>query len=171
MIPRLSGHFSIFGLVWFGFLYAQVSSGNCATTELWKICNFDPEAFSAFQGYALRKFEGVQHAESVKTRVPIKITARSCLQANVRCQRPQDTARTQPWYHICLAYRGLGFDYSLTLWWTIILMCSYSFVTMTQQMILFIILMWKWLVADSLSEVRIFLAVPIIIIVLRFIKD
>ena len=39
--PRFSGHFSI---TWFGFLYVQVSSGNCETMESRKICNFDPEA-------------------------------------------------------------------------------------------------------------------------------
>ena len=40
MIPRLSGHF----LVLFGFLCAQVSSGNCEAIEWWKICNFLPKA-------------------------------------------------------------------------------------------------------------------------------
>ena len=35
--PRLSGHFSKFGLVFFG---AQVSSGSCETTESCKIANF-----------------------------------------------------------------------------------------------------------------------------------
>ena len=38
--------------------------------ESWKICNFDPKAFSGFQGSALRKFEGAQLAEAVKSRVP-----------------------------------------------------------------------------------------------------
>ena len=43
MTRRLSGHFSIFGLVCF---CAQVSSGNYETVESWKICKFDPEARS-----------------------------------------------------------------------------------------------------------------------------
>ena len=30
--------------IWFGFLCAQVSSGNCETMESRKICNFDPKA-------------------------------------------------------------------------------------------------------------------------------
>ena len=33
-----------FFYIWFGFLCAQVSSGNCETMESWKVCNFDPKA-------------------------------------------------------------------------------------------------------------------------------
>ena len=40
MTPRLSGHFSIFGLAFF----VLVSFGNCETMESWKIYNFDPKA-------------------------------------------------------------------------------------------------------------------------------
>ena len=39
MTPKLSSHLSIYGLI----SLAQVSSGNCGTTESWKICNFDPK--------------------------------------------------------------------------------------------------------------------------------
>ena len=31
--------------IWFGFLCAQVSFGNCETMESWKICNFHPKAW------------------------------------------------------------------------------------------------------------------------------
>ena len=39
MTPRLSGHF----LIWFGFLSAQVYSGNCEAIEWWKFAIFSPK--------------------------------------------------------------------------------------------------------------------------------
>ena len=48
MTPRLSGHFFY---IWFSFLCAQVSSGNCETMESWKICNFVLEASESCQNF------------------------------------------------------------------------------------------------------------------------
>ena len=65
MNARLSGHFSIFGLDFF-VLFWDIN------VRRWNLqfCNFDPKAFSGFQGCALRKFEGAQLTEPVKSRVP-----------------------------------------------------------------------------------------------------
>ena len=41
ILAWLRGFLWSFFYIWFGFLCAQVSSGNCETMESWKLCNFD----------------------------------------------------------------------------------------------------------------------------------
>ena len=48
MTPRFFWSFFYF---WFGFVCAQVSSGNCETMESWKICKFDPKASESWQNF------------------------------------------------------------------------------------------------------------------------
>jgi len=43
MSPRISGHFSIFGLVSFVLKSLLGIAGNCETMASCKICNFDPK--------------------------------------------------------------------------------------------------------------------------------
>ena len=52
-----------------------------------QFCNFDPKAFSGFQGCALRKFEGAQLTEPVKSRVPNLWLQLQKLQFLVTCKQ------------------------------------------------------------------------------------
>ena len=46
----LRGSLIIF-YIWFGFLCAQVSFGNCETMEAWTICSFDTKASESYQNF------------------------------------------------------------------------------------------------------------------------